>query len=56
MSLRSEKRDGHFSEDAHGRWMNTERTLGGLWFDAKPTFEDAGKNWSRDGHVDALES
>ena len=35
--------DGHFSEDADGRWE-----------DAQPNFEDAGKKLSRDGTRQSL--
>ena len=37
--------DAHFSKDGHGRWV-----------DAQPTFEVAGKNWSRDGYGHAFKS
>ena len=37
--------DAHFSKDGHGRWV-----------DAQPTFEVAGKNWSRDGCGHAFKS
>ena len=36
--------------------MDAERTSSGRWVDAQPTFEDAGKNWPRDGHGHASES
>ena len=46
--------DGHFSEDAHGRWVDVGWTLAGRWVDAQLTFEDAVKIWSCDGHASVL--